>query len=80
MKRKGKVKGKKASINKASLIHEDVLITTNKVLLKKDDIYVLDKHLVRLSPPPKNTRPGKLIKVSIIEESNINEKNAKNLA
>ena len=37
---------------------------TDKIFTKDTDIVVLDKHLVRLSTPPQNTRPGKLIKVN----------------
>ncbi len=34
-----------------------------KFFMKSNRVVVLDENLVRLSPPPENTRPGKLIKI-----------------
>gem|GEM_PF-5813521 len=37
---------------------------------KSKDVFVIDKHLVRLECPPKETRPGKLIPVSKKDNEN----------
>ena len=42
---------------------------TDKIFTKDTDIVVMDKHLVRLSTPPSNTRPGKLIKLNTTDKS-----------
>jgi hypothetical protein len=44
-------------------ILKDTKDTDNqRIFMKSKKVVVLDKNLVRLSPPPENTRPGKLIK------------------
>lgn len=39
-----------------------------RVILKTNDVVIMDKHLVRLAAPPKDSRPGKLQIINVLHD------------